>query len=216
MKFIVWTIAVALASANALRGEDPLEDTNTTYRSPWEVESKDDSSGDDAERWTTSTSILSSLIYEEREKLFPRKDDDVSALDSRPTRKVYGIDNRGDRELYPELIIEPSIYDRYEVYETDRDGLKKWEPKAIIKQGVYDRYEVYKTDRDGLAVNEPSLIIEEGLHGDQKIYKTDRYGMREDIPSRVIKTDSLGRQKVYRTDRYGMPIGDPIDEKIIE
>ena len=81
------------------------------------------------------------------ERLFPKKDD-LSGFDSLPTRKVYGIDNRGDRELYPDLIIEPSIYDRYEVYETDRDGLKKWEPKAIIKQGLHDRYEVYKTDRD--------------------------------------------------------------------
>ena len=25
-----------------------------------------------------------------------------------------------------------------------------------------------------------------------------------------------GRQEVYRTDRYGMPIGDPIDENILE
>ena len=149
------------------------------------------------------------------ERLFP-KNGDLSGFDSRPTRKVYGIDNRGDRELYPQLIIEPSIYDRYEVYETDRDGLKKWEPKAIIKQGVYGRYEVYKTDRDGLAVDEPHLIIEEGRHGDQKVYETNRYGMREDIPSRVIKTDRRGRQEVYRTDRYGMPIGDPIDEKILE
>ena len=40
--------------------------------------------------------------------------------------------------------------------------------------------------------------------------------MREDIPSRVIKTDRRGRQEVYRTDRYGMPIGDPIDDKILE
>ena len=152
----------------------------------------------------------------QRERLFPKKDDGLSGFDSRPTRKVYGVDNRGDRELYPELIIEPSIYDRYEVYETDRDGLKKWEPKAIIKQGLHDRYEVYRTDRDGRAVDEPHLIIEEGRHGDQKVYETDRYGMREDIPSRVIKTDRRGRQEVYRTDRYGMPIGDPIDEKILE
>ena len=48
------------------------------------------------------------------------------------------------------------------------------------------------------------------------MYETDRYGLREDIPSRVIKTDRRGRQEVYRTDRYGMPIGDPIDEKILE
>ena len=149
------------------------------------------------------------------ERLFPKKDD-LSGFDSRPTRKVYGIDNRGDRERYPDLIIEPSVYDRYEVYETDRDGLKKWEPKAIIKRGLRDRYEVYKTDLDGLAVDEPHLIIEEGRHGDQKVYQTDRYGMREDIPNRVIKTDRRGRQEVYRTDRYGMPIGDPIEEKILE
>ena len=149
------------------------------------------------------------------ERLFPKKDD-LSGFDSRPTRKVYGIDNRGDRERYPDLIIEPSIYDRYEVYETDRDGLAVDEPKAIIKRGLRDRYEVYKTDRDGLAVDEPHLIIEEGRHGDQKVYQTDRYGMREDIPSRVIKTDRRGRQEVYRTDRYGMPIGDPIEEKILE
>ena len=149
------------------------------------------------------------------ERLFPKKDD-LSGFDSRPTRKVYGIDNRGDRERYPDLIIEPSVYDRYEVYETDRDGLKKWEPKAIIKRGLRDRYEVYKTDLDGLAVDEPHLIIEEGRHGDQKVYQTDRYGMREDIPNRVIKTDRRGRQEVYRTDRYGMSIGDPIDEKILE
>jgi len=152
----------------------------------------------------------------QRERLFPTKEDGLSGYDSRPTRKVYGIDNCGDRELYPELIIEPSIYDRYKVYETDRDGLAVAEPKAIIKQGIHDRYEVYKTDRDGLAVDEPHLIIEEGRHGDQKVYETDRYGMREDIPSRVIKTDRRGRQEVYRTDRYGMPIGDPIDEKILE
>ena len=149
------------------------------------------------------------------ERLFPKKDD-LSGFDSRPTRKVYGIDNRGDRERYPDLIIEPSVYDRYEVYETDRDGLAVDEPKAIIKQGLHDSYEVYKTDRDGLAVDEPHLIIEEGRHGDQKVYQTDRYGMREDIPNRVIKTDRRGRQEVYRTDRYGMPIGDPIEEKILE
>lgn len=40
--------------------------------------------------------------------------------------------------------------------------------------------------------------------------------MPEDIPSRVIKTDALGRQEIYNTDRYGMPIGEPIDEKILE
>ena len=40
--------------------------------------------------------------------------------------------------------------------------------------------------------------------------------MREDIANRVIKTDRRGRPEVYRTDRYGMPIGDPINEQIIE
>ena len=34
--------------------------------------------------------------------------------------------------------------------------------------------------------------------------------------SKVIKTDQSGRQEVYRTDRYGMPIGEPIDERILE
>ena len=165
--------------------------------------------------WNTSGTYAAPL-YGSRERLFPEKDADPLALDSRPTRKVYGIDNRGDREPYPELIIEPSMYDRYEVYETDRDGLKKWEPKAIIKQGLYDRYEVYKTDRDGLTDVYPDLVIKENVYGDHQLYKTDRYGIPEDIPSRVIKTDILGRQQVYRTDRYGMPIGDPIDEKILE
>jgi len=31
-----------------------------------------------------------------------------------------------------------------------------------------------------------------------------------------LNTDRRVRQEVYRTDRYGMPIGDPIDEKILE
>ena len=215
LRLVLCLILFALAPEDRLLGKEPVEDTEATYRSPWESDAGTDPSEDDAAQKLTTRSSTSS-VYDSRERLFPKKNDDLLAPDSRPTRKVYGIDNRGDRELYPELIIEPSIYDRYEVYETDRDGLKKWEPKAIIKQGLHDRYEVYKTDRDGLAVDEPHLIIEEGRHGDQKVYETDRYGMREDIPSRVIKTDRRGRQEVYRTDRYGMPIGDPIDEKILE
>jgi hypothetical protein len=210
-------LSLLLCAVTTVCGEDETEDgdqtTTDTCRSHWTHES--DSTDLLVSPLATSTpvSALTSPLSKDT-FLSKRNPDDI--IDSRPTRKVYGVDNRGDRELYPELIIEPSVYDRYEVYETDRDGLKKWEPKAIIKQGLHDRYEVYKTDRDGLAVDEPHLIIEEGRHGDQKVYQTDRYGMREDIPSRVIKTDRRGRQEVYRTDRYGMPIGDPIDEKILE
>jgi len=211
------SLSLLLCAVTTVYGEDETEDGNQTtmdtYRSHWTHES--DSTDLLASPLATSTPVSALTSPLSKDTLLPKRNPD-DIIDSRPTRKVYGVDNRGDRELYPELIIEPSMYDRYEVYETDRDGLKEMEPKAIIKQGVYDRYEVYKTDRDGLAVDEPHLIIEEGRHGDQKVYQTDRYGMREDIPNRVIKTDRRGRQEVYRTDRYGMPIGDPIDEKILE
>ncbi len=224
-------VALAIActiSADTLAQSQEDHQKRDEHRSPWELGVDDQGSPEGRDELERAPQQMRQQLDEDakrqaeeeasiqRQRLFPEKDDDPLALDSRPTRKVYGIDNRGDRELYPELIIEPSIYDRYEVYETDRDGLKKWEPKAIIKQGLNDRYEVYKTDRDGLAVDEPHLIIEENVYGDHKVYKTDRYGMPEDIPSRVIKTDALGRQEVYNTDRYGMPIGDPIDEKILE
>ena len=211
------SLSLLLCAVTTVCGEDETEDgdqpTTDTYRSHWTHES--DSTDLLVSPLATSIPVSALTSPLSKDTLLPKRNPD-DIIDSRPTRKVYGVDNRGDRELYPELIIEPSIYDRYEMYETDRDGLKKWEPKAIIKQGLHDRYEVYKTDRDGLAVDEPHLIIEEGRHGDQKVYETDRYGMREDIPNRVIKTDRRGRQEVYRTDRYGMPIGDPIDEKILE
>jgi len=211
------SLSLLLCAVTTVCGEDGTEDTGQTimdtYRSHWTDES--DSTDLLASPLATSTPVSIFRSAFSRDPLLPKRNPD-DVIDSRPTRKVYGVDNRGDRELYPELIIEPSIYDRYEVYETDRDGLAVDEPKAIIKQGLHDRYEVYKTDRDGLAVDEPHLIIEEGRHGDQKVYETDRYGMREDTPSHVIKTDRRGRQEVYRTDRYGMPIGDPIDEKILE
>jgi hypothetical protein len=212
------SLSLILSAVTAVCAEDETEDsdqtTTDTYRSPW---------ADESESTDPLTSVLSEsdtrhssqVTSHSRFSLPKRNPDDI--IDQRPTRKVFDVDNRGDRELYPDLIIEPSIYDRYEVYETDRDGLAVDEPKAIIKNGLHDSYEVYKTDRDGLAVDEPHLVIKEGVYdGEYKVYETDRYGMPEDIPSRVIKTDRLGRQEVYRTDRYGMPIGDPIDEQIIE
>jgi hypothetical protein len=201
------TLATVLAfSATTTHAEDETNDTDTTttdaYSSPWSDESESDP-------FATPTPFS-------KDPLLPKRNPD-DIIDQRPTRKVYDVDNRGDRQLYPNLIIEPSVYDRYEVYETDRDGLAVDEPKAVIKHGLHDSYEVYKTDRYGLAVDEPHLVIKEGVYdGEYKVYETDRYGMPEDIPSKVIKTDRLGRQEVYRTDRYGMPIGDPIDEQIIE
>ena len=211
------SLSLLLCAVTTVCGEDETEDgdqtTTDTYRSHWTHES--DSTDLLVSPFATSIPVSALTSPLSKDTLLPKRNPD-DIIDSRPTRKVYGVDNRGDRELYPELIIEPSIYDRYEVYETDRDGLKEMEPKAIIKQGLHDRYEVYRTDRHGLAVDEPHLIIEEGRHGDQKVYETDRYGLREDIPNRVIKTDRRGRQEVYRTDRYGMPIGDPIKERIVE
>jgi len=207
-------IVLTLAVTGVTRAEDETNDTDTTtmtdtYRSPWTDESE-------ADPFATPTPVSAFMSPFSKDPLLPKRNPD-DIIDQRPTRKVYDVDNRGDRELYPDLIIEPSIYDRYEVYETDRDGLTVDEPKAIIKHGLHDSYEVYKTDRDGLAVDEPHLVIKEGVYdGEYKVYETDRYGMPEDIPSKVIKTDRLGRQEVYRTDRYGMPIGDPIDEQIIE
>jgi hypothetical protein len=205
-------LSLLLCSTTAVWAEDETKDADKTieeaYRSPW----ADDN---EANPFATSTSFVHFTSPLSKDALLPKRNpDDIG--DQRPTRKVYDVDNRGDRELYPDMIIEPSVYDRYEVYETDRDGLAE-EPKAIIKHGLHDSYEVYKTDRDGLAVDEPHLVIKEGVYdGEYKVYETDRYGMPEDIPSKVIKTDRLGRQEVYRTDRYGMPIGDPIDEQIIE
>ena len=212
------SLILFLCAVTAVCAEDEPEDadksTTDTYRSPWtdESDSTDPLTSVLSESDTRHTSQVTS---HSRFSLPKRNPDDI--IDQRPTRKVFDVDNRGDRELYADLIIEPSVYDRYEVYETDRDGLAVDEPKAIIKHGLFDSYEVYKTDRDGLAVNEPHLVIKEGVYdGEYKVYETDRYGMSEDIPSKVIKTDRLGRQEVYRTDRYGMPIGDPIDERIIE
>ena len=157
------SLSLLLCAVTTVCGEDETEDgdqnTTDTYRSHWTDES--DSTDLLASPLATSAPVSALTSPLSKDTLLPKRNPD-DIIDSRPTRKVYGIDNRGDRELYPQLIIEPSIYDRYEVYETDR------------------------------------------------------YGMREDIPSRVIKTDRRGRQEVYRTDRYGMPIGDPIDEKILE
>jgi hypothetical protein len=208
------TLATVLAfSATTTHAEEEPENTDKTttdtYRSPWADENEVDP-------FATPTPVSAFTSPFSTDPLLPKRNPD-DIIDQRPTRKVYDVDNRGDRELYPDLIIEPSIYDRYEVYETDRDGLALDEPKAIIKHGLHDSYEVYKTDRDGMAVDEPHLVIKEGVYdGEYKVYETDRYGMPEDIPSKVIKTDRLGRQEVYRTDHYGMPIGDPIDEQIIE
>jgi hypothetical protein len=207
------SLSLLLCAVTAVYAEDETEDADKTttnaYRSPWADENE-------ADPFATPTPVPAFTSPFSRDPLLPKRNTD-DIIDQRPTRKVYDVDNRGDRELYPDLIIEPSIYDRYEVYETDRDGLALEEPKAIIKHGLHDSYEVYKTDRDGLAVDEPHLVIKEGVYdGEYKVYETDRYGMAEDIPSKVIKTDILGRQKVYRTDRYGMPIGDPINERIIE
>jgi hypothetical protein len=213
------SLRLILSAVTAVCAEDETEDTETTttssYRSPWTDESE---SADPLASLSSTrhSSPVTSHFLSSSDPLLPKRNpDDIT--DQRPTRKVYDIDNRGSREPYPDLIIEPSIYDRYEVYETDRDGLAVDEPKAIIKHGLYDSYEVYKTDRDGLAVDEPHLVIREGVYdGEYKVYETDRYGMPEDIPSKVIKTDRSGRQEVYRTDRYGMAIGDPINERIVE
>ena len=212
---VSWSLCIVLTLAvtGVTRAEDEPEDadkgTTDTYRSPWADEFEVDP-------FATPTPVSAFRSPFSKDPLLPKRNPD-DIIDQRPTRKVFDVDNRGDRELYPDLIIEPSIYDRYEVYETDRDGLAVDEPKAIIKHGLYDSYDVYKTDRDGLAVDEPHLVIKEGVYdGEYKVYETDRYGMPEDMPSKVIKTDRLGRQEVYRTDRYGMPIGDPIDEQIIE
>lgn len=207
------SLSLILSAVTAVCAEEETEDadktTTDTYRSPWSDESEPDP-------FATPTPVPAYTSPFSRDPLLPKRDPD-DVLDKRPTRKVYDVDNRGDRALYPNLIIEPSIYDRYEVYETDRDGLALDEPKAIIKHGLHDSYEVYKTDRDGLAVDEPHLVIKEGVYdGEYKVYETDRYGMPEDIPSKVIKTDRSGRQEVYRTDRYGMSIGDPINERIVE
>ena len=49
----------------------------------------------------------------------------------------------------------------------DQDDYFDFCSELIIEPSIYDRYEVYETDRDGLAVDEPHLIIEEGRHGDQ-------------------------------------------------
>jgi len=207
------SLSLILSAVTAVCAEEETEDsdqtTTDTYRSPWSDENE-------ADPFATPTPVSAFRSPFSKDPFLPKRNpDDIT--DQRPTRKVYDVDNRGDRELYPDLIIEPSIYDRYEVYETDRDGLALDDPKAIIKHGLHDSYEVYKTDRDGLAVDEPHLVIKEGVYdGEYKVYETDRYGMPEDTPSKVIKTDRLGRQEVYGTDRYGMPIGDPIDEKILE
>jgi hypothetical protein len=213
MAILIAGLAPIIVFAATTHAEDetegPDKKTTDTYRSLWSDENE-------ADPFATPTPVSDFRSVFSRDPLLPKRNPD-DIIDQRPTRKVYDVDNRGDRELYPDLIIEPSIYDRYEVYETDRDGLAVDEPKAIIKHGLYDSYEVYKTDRDGLAVDEPHLVIKEGVYdGEYKVYETDRYGMPEDIPSKVIKTDRLGRQEVYRTDRYGMAIGDPINERIVE
>jgi hypothetical protein len=206
-------LSLILSAVTAVCAEDETEDTDQTttdtYRSPWIDESEPDP-------FATPAPVSAFTSPFSKDPLLPKRNPD-DIIDQRPTRKVFDVDNRGDRELYPDLIIEPSIYDRYEVYETDRDGPAVDQPKAIIKHGLHDSYEIYKTDRDGLAVDEPHLVIKEGVYdGEYKVYETDRYGMPVDIPSKVIKTDRLGRQEVYRTDRYGMPVGDPIDEQIME
>jgi hypothetical protein len=207
------SLSLMLSVVTAVCAEDETEDADKTttdiYRGPWSDENEPDP-------FATPTPVSALKSPFSNDPLLPKRNPD-DILDSRPTRKVFDVDSRGDRELYPDLIIEPSIYDRYEVYETDRDGLAVEEPKAIIKHGLHDSYEVYETDRYGLAVDEPHLVIKEGVYdGEYKVYETDRYGMPMDLPSKVIKTDILGRQEVYRTDRYGMPIGDPIKERIVE
>jgi hypothetical protein len=211
-------LAIFLAITATTHAEDETEDTSQTttdtYRSPWADDS--DSTDPLTSSSTRHSSPVTSHLLSSPDPLLPKRNPG-DFIDTRPTRKVYDIDNRGRREIYPETVIKPGIHDRYEVYGTDRDGITELEPKAIIKPGLRDSYEVYKTDRDGLAVDEPHLVIKEGVRdGEYKVYDTDRYGMPEDIPSKVIKTDILGRQKVYRTDRYGMPIGDPINERIVE
>jgi len=217
MKTVKTIVAAAVLSTTAslltARAEDETEDTDTTttnaYRSPWADENE-------ADPFAAPTPVSAFRSPFSTDPLLPKRNpDDIT--DQRPTRKLYDIDNRGRREIYPETVIKPGIHDRYEVYDTDRDGLAVDEPKAIIKHGLHDSYEVYKTDRYGMAVDEPHLVIKEGVYdGEYKVYETDRYGMPVDIPSKVIKTDILGRQKVYRTDRYGMAIGDPINERIVE
>jgi len=215
----VFLACLLALSASTTHAEDETEDTSQTttdtYRSPW----ADDSDSTDPLASSSSTrhsSPVTSHLLSSPDPLLPKRNPG-DFIDTRPTRKLYDIDNRGRREIYPETVIKPGIHDRYEVYGTDRDGITELEPAAIIKHGLRDSYEVYKTDRYGLAVDEPHLVIKEGVYdGEYKVYDTDRYGMPVDIPSKVIKTDILGRQKVYRTDRYGMPIGDPIDERIIE
>jgi len=207
------SLSLLLCAVSLVCAEDESENTDrtttNTYRSPWADEGE-------ADPFATPTPVSAFTSPLSKDPLLPKRNPD-DIIDQRPTRKVYDVDNRGDRELYPDLIIEPSVYDRYEVYETDRDGLAVEEPKAGIKHGLRASYEVYKTDRYGMAVDEPHLVIKEGVYdGEYKVYETDRYGMPEDTPSKVIKTDRLGRQEVYRTDRYGMPIGDPINERIIE
>lgn len=207
------TVLFTVSAMLTVRAEEETEDTDTTttntYRSPWADENE-------ADPFATPTPVSAFTSPLSKEPLLPKRNPD-DIIDQRPTRKLYDIDNRGRREIYPETVIKPGIHDRYEVYGTDRDGITELEPKAVIKHGLRDSYEVYKTDRYGMAVDEPHLVIKEGVRGGEyKVYDTDRYGMPLNIPSKVIKTDILGRQKVYRTDRYGMPIGDPIDERIIE
>jgi len=217
MKTVQTIVAAAglftIAGLPIAKAEDATEDTETTttssYSSPWTDESESDP-------FATPTPVSTFRSPLESDPLLPKRNPG-GFIDTRPTRKLYDIDNRGRREIYPETVIKPGIHDRYEVYDTDRDGITELEPTAIIKHGLHDSYEVYKTDRYGMAVDEPHLVIKEGVRGGEyKVYETDRYGMPVDIPSKVIKTDRLGRQEVYRTDRYGMPIGDPIDEKILE
>jgi hypothetical protein len=132
------SLSLLLCAVTAVCAEDQTEDgdktTADTYRSPWF-----DENGTDPFATPTPVSAFTSPFS--KDPLLPKRDrDDI--IDQRPTRKVYDVDNRGSREPYPDLIIEPSIYDRYEVYETDRDGLAVDEPKAIIKHGVHDSYEV--------------------------------------------------------------------------
>jgi hypothetical protein len=208
-------LLIAIASAaTAQDDEDQEADPVYSYRSPWADDS--DSTDPLASPLATPTPVSTFRSPLESDPLLPKRNPG-DFIDTRPTRKLYDIDNRGRREIYPETVIKPGIHDRYEVYGTDRDGITELEPKAIIKHGLRDSYEVYKTDRYGLAVDEPHLVIKEGVRGGEyKVYDTDRYGMPVDIPSKVIKTDILGRQKVYRTDRYGIPIGDPIEERIVE
>lgn len=115
--------------AATTHAEDEAEDTDTTttdtYRSPWADENETDP-------FATPTPVSAFTSPFSKDPLLPKRNpDDIG--DQRPTRKVYDVDNRGDRELYPDLIIEPSIYDRYEVYETNRDGLAVDEPKAVIE-----------------------------------------------------------------------------------